>query len=117
MNLSRNLGGSFGIAILSTILSRRAQYHTNTLGYYTTDYNPNYVQWMNQATQILQQKGASAIEATNQARGLMWSQVLKQANMLAFLDAFYFLMILIICAMPLVFLLKKNKPGGGPGGH
>ncbi len=117
MNLSRNLGGSFGIAILSTILSRRAQYHTNTLGYYTTEYNPNYVEWMNRATQILQQKGASAIDAANQARGIMWGQVLKQSSMLAFLDAFYFLMILIICAMPLVFLLKKNKPGAGPGGH
>ncbi len=117
MNLSRNLGGSFGIAILSTILSRRSQYHVNTLGYYTNEYNPNFVEWMNRTTQFLEQKGATAIDAANQARGLMWSQVLKQSSMLAFLDAFYFLMILVICAMPLVFLLKKNKPGAGPGGH
>jgi DHA2 family multidrug resistance protein len=117
MNLSRNLGGSFGIAILSTILTQRAQYHTNTLGYHTTDYNPNFTEWMRQATAFLQQKGATAVDAANQARGLMWSQVIKQSTMLAFLDAFYFLMILIICVMPLVFLLKKNKPGGGPGGH
>lgn len=117
MNLSRNLGGSFGIAILSTVLSRRSQHHVNTLGYYTNDYNPNFVQWMNQATQFLQQKGSSAIDAASQARGLMWSQVLKQSTMLAFLDAFYFLMILVLCAIPLVFLLKKNKPGAGPGGH
>ncbi len=116
MNLSRNLGGSFGIAILSTILSRRSQFHINTFGYHTTDYNPNFVEWMNRTTQILQQQGASAMEAANQARGLMWSQVLKQASMLAFLDAFYFLMILIVCVMPFVFLLKKNKPGAG-GGH
>jgi len=116
MNLSRNLGGSFGIAILSTILSRRSQFHINTFSYHTSDYNPNFVEWMNRTTQLLQQQGASVMEATNQARGLMWAQVLKQSSILAFLDAFYFLMILIICVMPFVFLLKKNKPGAG-GGH
>jgi hypothetical protein len=47
----------------------------------------------------------------------MWAQVLKQSSMLAFLDAFYFLMILILCAIPLAFLLKKNKPGQGAGAH
>ncbi len=117
MNLSRNLGGSFGIAILTTLLARRSQFHINSLGYYTNDYNPNFVQWMNRATQTLQQNGATAIDAAQQARGIIWGQVLRQSAMLSFIDAFYFLMILVICAMPLVFLLKKNNPGGSPGGH
>ena len=117
MNLSRNLGGSFGIAILSTILARRAQYHTNTLGYYTSDYNPNFTEWMSRTTQYFQQQGSSAIEAAGQAKGLMWAQVQKQAAMLAFLDAYYVLMILVLCAIPLIFLLKKNNPGASGGGH
>ena len=117
MNLGRNLGGSFGIAILSTILSRRSQFHINTLGYYTSNYNPNYTQWIANTTQILQQRGASAMDAAQQAQGMMYGQVLRQASMLSFLDAFYFLMIMILCAMPLAFLLRKNKPGGGGGGH
>lgn len=116
MNLGRNLGGSFGIAILSTILSRRSQFHINTLGYHTSDYNPNYIEWTTRTTQILQQQGASAMDAASQAKGLMWAQVLRQSSMLSFLDAFYFLMVLIICAVPLAFLLRKNKPGAG-GGH
>ena len=117
MNLSRNLGGSFGIAILSTILSRRSQFHINTFGYYTSDYNPNYVEWISRTALTLQGRGVSAMEAASQAKGLMWAQVLRQSSMLSFLDAFYFLMILIICAMPLAFLLRKNKPGAGGGGH
>jgi MFS transporter, DHA2 family, multidrug resistance protein len=117
MNLARNIGGSFGIAILSTIISRRVQYHTNTLGYYTNEYNPNYLQWMNQATQTLQQKGSTVMEAAEKGRGLLWAQVIKQSSMLAFIDAFYFLMILIICSIPLIFLLKKNKPAAGESGH
>lgn len=117
MNLGRNMGGSFGIAILSTIIARRSQYHTNTFGYYTSNYNPNFVEWISQRTQILQQQGLSAIDAANQARGMMWAQVLKQSGMMAFLDAFWVLMILVLCAVPLVFLLKPNNPGKGAGGH
>jgi DHA2 family multidrug resistance protein len=117
MNLSRNLGGSFGIAILSTVLARRAQHHTNTLGYYTSDYNPNFAAWMSRTTLYLQSQGASATEAADQARALIWAQIQKQATMLAFLDAFHVLMVLVICAIPLIFLLKKNELGGGSGGH
>ena len=116
MNLARNIGGSMGIAILSTLLTRRSQFHINSSGYYTTEYSPNFVDAVNRSAQLLEERGLSAIDAMNQARGLMWAQVLKQANMLAFLDAFHFLMILILCAIPLAFLLKKNKPGAG-GGH
>jgi DHA2 family multidrug resistance protein len=117
MNLARNIGGSMGIAILSTLLTRRSQFHINSSGYYTSNYNPNFVDAINRTTQVLQERGLSVIDAANQARGLMWAQVLKQSSMLAFLDAFYFLMILILCAIPLAFLLKKNKPGQGAGGH
>jgi DHA2 family multidrug resistance protein len=116
MNLARNLGGSFGIAILSTVLARRSQFHINTMGYYTSDYNPNATSWLNQTTQYLQQQGATAVEAAQQARGLLWAQVQRQATMMSFLDAFYFLMIIVVLVMPLVFLLKKNKVGAA-GGH
>lgn len=117
MNLSRNLGGSFGIAILSSILSSRQQFHISSFAYYTSDLNPNFSAWMTRTTSYLQQQGATAADAALQAKGLMWQQVLKQATMLSFIDAFFVLMVIIICVMPLVFLLKKNKPGGGPGGH
>jgi DHA2 family multidrug resistance protein len=117
MNLARNIGGSMGIAILTTILSQRTQYHINTLGYYTSDYNPNFRAALNNAALTLQQQGVSAAESVTQAKGLLWAQVIKQSSMMAFLDAYIFLMILVTCAIPLVFLLRKNKPGGGPGGH
>ncbi len=117
MNLARNLGGSFGIAILSTILSQRSQYHINVLGYYTTNLNPNYTETINRMTQTLQQQGLNAADAATRANGTMWAIVQRQASMLSFIDAFFVLMVLIMCVFPLVFLLKANKPGGGGGGH
>ncbi|MBC7798375.1 MAG: EmrB/QacA family drug resistance transporter, partial [Pyrinomonadaceae bacterium] len=117
-NLARNIGGSFGIAILSTILSQRSQHHIETLGYHTSDYNQNYTSALSRIIQTLQQQGLSATEATQRATGLMYQGVLRQASILSFIDAYYFLMILIACAIPLVFLLKGNKPGqGSAGGH
>ena len=117
MNLGRNIGGSFGIAILSTLLSQRTQYHINTLGYYTSNYNPNYVNALNRMTQTLQNQGLNAIEAAGRAQGQMFAGVVRQATMLAFIDDFYILMLLILSALSLVFLLKPNKPGAGGGGH
>lgn len=117
MNLARNIGGSMGIAILSTLLTRRTQHHINTSGYYTTNYNQNFIDAYNHAVQVLQQQGVAAIDAANRARGMMWAQVIKQASMQSFLDAYFFLMVIVLCAIPLVFLLKKNKPGAGGGGH
>jgi DHA2 family multidrug resistance protein len=117
MNLARNIGGSMGIAILTTTLAQRTQFHINTMGYHTSAYSPNFTAALNNMTQYLQSQGVAAGEAAQQAKGMMWAQVIKQASMMAFIDAFYFLMILVVCAIPLVFLLKKNKPGGGPGGH
>ena len=116
MNLSRNLGGSFGIAILSTILARRTQFHINTSGYSTSDYNPNFTEWLARMTQYLQQQGSSAADAATQAKALAFATVQKQAAMLAFLDAYFILMIIVLCAVPLIFLLKKNNLGGGGGG-
>jgi DHA2 family multidrug resistance protein len=43
--------------------------------------------------------------------------VLRQANMLAYIDNFWILGVAILCAIPLVFLMKKSKPGGSMAVH
>lgn len=118
MNLSRNLGGSFGIAILSTILARRSQFHINMSGYHTSQYDPAFSAYLTKLTQYFQSQGSNAFDALNMAKGAAWGMIVKQSTMQAFIDAFFVLMIIIICVMPLVFLLRKNKPGSpGESGH
>lgn len=109
ISLSVNLGGSFGIAALATFLAHKTQHHTSVLSAHASDYNPNYVNWINQTTQVLQDRGMSAVEAASQARGLMWAEIQRQAGMLAFIDAFYALMIMVLCMIPLVFLFKSGR--------
>lgn len=103
-----SLGGSFGIALLTMNLANRTQYHVAVLSSQAANSNPNYVDWLSRATQVLQEKGISAIEAASAARGIIWSEINRQAGMLAFIDTFYALMTMIICVIPLVFLLKSG---------
>lgn len=109
ISLAVNLGGSFGIALLATFLSRRTQAHTSALSVKASEYNPNYVQWLDQMTQTLQQQGMQLMEAAGQARAMMWNEIRQQAAMLAYLDLFFLLMILVLAMIPLVFLFKSNK--------
>ena len=47
--------------------------------------------------------------ASGRVRRLMWTEIQRQANMLAFIDAFYALMIMTLCIIPLIFLFKSGK--------
>jgi DHA2 family multidrug resistance protein len=109
ISLSVNLGGSFGIAALATFLAHKTQHHAVVLSSHASEYNPNYVNWINQTAQVLQDRGMSAVEAASQAQGLMAAEIHRQAGMLAFIDAFYALMVMVLCIIPLVFLFKSGK--------
>ena len=103
-----SLGGSVGIAILTMNLANRTQHHIGPLASQASDYNPNYVDWLSRTTQFFQEKGLSAVEAASAARSQMWAEINQQAGMLAFIDTFYALMFMIICVIPLIFLLKAG---------
>ena len=60
-------------------------------------------------------QGSSFIEAKQQALQALYGMVLKQAYMLSFNDVFLLLAIAFISSLPLVLLMKKNKPGEGGG--
>lgn len=108
ISLSVNLGGSFGIALLAAFLARRTQTHTSVLAANASEYNPNYVQWLERMTQTLQQQGMQMLEALSQARAMMWNEIRQQAAMLAYLDLFFLLMILVLAIIPFVFLFKGS---------
>jgi DHA2 family multidrug resistance protein len=62
-------------------------------------------------TQAMKAHGASAALATQQAYALIESTVQRQATMLAYIDNFWLLGISIMAMIPVVFLMRKGKPG------
>jgi MFS transporter, DHA2 family, multidrug resistance protein len=117
MNLARNIGGSVGISLVTTMLDRRTQVHQSDLSHNLSASNPAFRSMMQGATQAMRAHGSSATFATRQAYALIEGTVQRQATMLAYIDDFRLLGICILVMVPLVFLMKKGKPGGGMAVH
>jgi MFS transporter, DHA2 family, multidrug resistance protein len=117
MNLARNIGGSVGISLVTTMLDRRTQVHTNDLSHNLSASNPAFQRMLQGAAQAMRSHGASAAFANQQAHALIQATVQRQATMLAYVDDFRLLGITILVMIPLVFLMKKGKPGGGMAVH
>jgi DHA2 family multidrug resistance protein len=112
MNLARNIGGSVGISFVTTMLDRRTQVHLNDLSRHLSASNPAFQSMLQGATQAMRAHGASAAFASRQAYALIEGTVQRQATMLAYIDDFRILGFAILAMIPLVFLVKKGKPGG-----
>jgi DHA2 family multidrug resistance protein len=108
MNLFRNIGGSVGIALLSTLLSRRTQFHQVQLTGHLTQGNPISLNFAAGAGRTLVAKGYSAVDAAQGGWGLLWGQVLRQARYMAMLDVFF--VAALICFATLPFLVIMRRP-------
>ena len=117
MNLARNMGGSVGISFVTTMLDRRAQVHMTDLSGHLSAASPALRSMMQGAAQAMRAHGASAAAATQQAYALIQGIVVRQATMLAYIDCFWLLGVAIMAMIPMVFLMKKSRPGGGLAVH
>ncbi len=107
-NLLRNLGGSFGVAISTTILSQRAQVHQTFISEHINPYNPAFQEAYQRLGTFLHQVRPE-IPGTTGALGTIYREVLRQASMLAFNDTFYCLAIATGILIPLAFLLRRSE--------
>lgn len=110
INLARNMGGSVGISLTTTLLARNAQIHQNYLVTHITPYSYSYQSTITDLTQMLMAQGSSAQQALQQAQAMIYAQVQQQANLLSFIDAFRLLGIAFLILVPLMFLMKPAKP-------
>lgn len=116
-NLLRNLGGSFGVAFVTTILSQRAQFHQVHLVEHLTPFNTNYQIASNMGSQILQHKGIENYLTQQTGPAFIYKELFRQASMMSFNDAFHLVSIIMICILPLVFIMRRGKGVTPPGPH
>jgi DHA2 family multidrug resistance protein len=117
INLARNIGGSVGISLVTTMLARRAQVHQSNLTHSLNSGSPQLQGMLTSATHLLIARGSSPAEAARQAYGLVAGALGRQATMLAYIDNFWMLAIAIGAMIPLVFLMKRVRPGGAMAAH
>jgi MFS transporter, DHA2 family, multidrug resistance protein len=116
-NMMRNLGGSFGIAALGTLLTQREQFHSNRLGDSVSIYNPGTQQRIDDLTQLFIGKGADLITAQDRAYKSIESVIRREAYVLAFNDCFYFIGFALLLSGVAILFFKKVKGTATGGGH
>jgi DHA2 family multidrug resistance protein len=114
INLARNIGGSVGIANVATLLARRAQLHQSVLVSHLTPLDPAYAASLSGASRFLMSQGSNPVQALDQAHGLIYGNLLRQANMLAYTDSFWLLGLTFLALIPFMFLMKKTQPQRAP---
>jgi len=116
MNLARNVGGSVGISFVTTGLARRAQVHQVQLVEKLSPGNPQFVSRLRGLTSVFSGGGSGPGfgpgTAQQHAYAMMQANAVRQSTMLAYIDNFWVLGIVIACLIPCVFLIKKAKPSG-----
>jgi DHA2 family multidrug resistance protein len=109
-NLFRNQGGSFGIAFVTTMLSRRTQYHQTVIAEHANPVFPAYREKFAGLLRYFQAHGFSPADAAIHAKALIARQVGQQAAFFGFMDCFRLLAIVAAVGVPLIFFIK---PFGG----
>jgi DHA2 family multidrug resistance protein len=103
-NLARNIGGSCGTAIFTTMLARHQQVHQNVLVRHTVRSNMFFNNKLSQLTQL---------HGAHQGLVQIYQRVQQQASILAYLDVIYFFAFACAIMIPVSFLMKKAPAGGG----
>lgn len=108
-NLLKNIGGAIGMSIVATFLSRVAQVHQFSMVGYLNDLNPVFNAKVTAMTSMLAQYAHISV-AKEGANYLMYVDLLKQASLWAFMDAFRVFGLACIIIAPLILLMDRHAP-------
>ncbi len=106
--LMQNIGGSIGIALVTTMVARGAQAHQALMVGHLTPTDPVFAQRL-AATQHALAQHADPVTASHQAYGLIYGTLNAQAHLWAFVDTFRLFALIVLCCLPLILLFKRVK--------
>jgi DHA2 family multidrug resistance protein len=107
-NLTRQLGGSLGIAIITALVTRRDAFHETVLAEKVTPYNHAAMERVSQMTAAFQASSGDPNAAHGQALTALQQIIHAQAGILTFADVFRYVGIAFIVTLPLLFLLGRG---------
>jgi MFS transporter, DHA2 family, multidrug resistance protein len=113
-NLTRNLGGAVGLAIINTVMNKRMDLHLSRLHEQVSWGKVQAEETLSNITSSLQQLGSDANAA---ALSRLSGIVRRQAQTLAIADVFYLLTFLFVGIIIMLPLMQKPSAGGGGSGH
>ena len=116
-NLTRQLGGSIGVAVLTTVLASREAFHRSVLVEKLGASDLPTLERLHALTSGFMAKGFDAEHARRQALLVLDHGVDLQAAVMSFADSFWLVAVVFLATMPLLVLLGKGSRGTGAGAH
>jgi DHA2 family multidrug resistance protein len=113
-NMMRQLGGSFGIAIITTVLHVRSGYHRAMLIENINEYNPAFTERYQGMMHNFQAQGFSFDKAQQMAYAAMEGTIGKQAALMSYTDIFWMVGVFFLLVIPLLYLQKFQRNGVVP---
>jgi DHA2 family multidrug resistance protein len=110
--LMRNISLSSGAALMITLFSRRTQFHQSRLSEALNPFDPRFQLAVQKIVPLMQVKTGTASDLM--VHGVVYQQLVREAALASFVDTFFVSAIMVICALPLVFLMKRLKDGVSP---
>jgi DHA2 family multidrug resistance protein len=108
-NMIRQLGGSFGTAIMTTLISVQTKVHYDTLKNDISSYDTISQERYESFKNLFMSKGFSVLDASQQALAALQGAVYKQAQMLTYRDAFLIVGAFFLVCIPLMILFRGGK--------
>ncbi|MBC8987156.1 DHA2 family efflux MFS transporter permease subunit [Pedobacter sp. N36a] len=108
-NMMRQLGGSFGIAALTTLIHVRQGFHRSNLLVNVNENNPAFTERFNGYIQGFIAKGYNYLDAKSLALKAIEGAVTKQSLLLTYSDAYWVAGLVLLCSIPLLYLQKFKK--------
>jgi DHA2 family multidrug resistance protein len=116
-NLLRNEGGSFGIALATTMLDRRSQFHQLRLVEHLHAANPQVASTLDALTARLGAAGTAPAAAERPGLAMLYHLVREQARLMSYLDVFWLAAAIAAIMFPCVFLMRRSVSEGGVAVH
>jgi DHA2 family multidrug resistance protein len=113
-NLMRNIGGSVGIAVATTMIARSSQLFVNRLGVHINPYDPQTEAMVAQLRAYFISRGSDMVTATREAYAAVNGIVQQQAALLSYLNEFKIFGAIFLAMLPLILLMKRPGHKGGP---
>jgi MFS transporter, DHA2 family, multidrug resistance protein len=118
-SLLRNLGGSFGVAFVSTFVARRAQFHQHRISEHISLFDPEFTYRLEQLKNALGTRLGTMTDHSQQALAIIYRALRREAAAMAFDDTFMIQTFIFLGLIGVLFFVRKPPFGkvSGPPGH
>jgi DHA2 family multidrug resistance protein len=108
-NVVRNVGGSIGVALATTLLVRRSQAHQTTLVSHVNIWDPDTAAKLKQWTDHFLSQGSDPYTAGRRALTMLYRGAVEQAQVMAYADDFWLISVLFIIIVPLIPFMHRVR--------